>query len=112
MLVQKAGFQGSNASDKWCGSLAQNFSHTIRANHVARVQMVKTLARLAKASAMVHREDRLAQNWGETKPTTNANAGQDRLARGEHRALLTTHHSVAQAPRPRTSTSRAAPVLH
>jgi hypothetical protein len=37
---------------------------------------------------MVSREERLAQNWGETQPhTINANAGQNRLARGEHRAL-------------------------
>jgi hypothetical protein len=36
---------------------------------------------------MVPREDRLAQNWGETKHNPNANAGQSRLARDEHRAL-------------------------
>ena len=39
-------------------------------------------------SVMVPREDRLAKNWGEMHHTkTNANAGQIRLARGEHRAL-------------------------
>jgi len=50
--------------------------------------MAQTLARLAKPSVMVPREDRLAKNWGETHHIpNNANAGQHRLARDEHRAL-------------------------
>jgi hypothetical protein len=41
-----------------------------------------------RSKLMVSREDRLAQNLGETQPhRINANAGQNRLARGEHRAL-------------------------
>lgn len=57
-------FPRKGAPDKWCGSVSTELNFNFRANRGATAQMVQILARLAKPSAMVPRERRLAIKLG------------------------------------------------